>query len=213
MISAVKKTCNFFPPAAVKSRCKAKILLNAVQDDQFQGEKDKQAGLLEFSQIFDEYFDKIYQFFYFRLRNREDSEDLAAMTFEKVFKNLDSYSERGHGIAAWIYTIARNVLNDFFRKKKLKKDCIDDLPPSKMPSEDFDLKSLDIKLFQEHLWEAIKNLPEKQQMVWSLKLTEDLPHKIIAEVLETTEANVNVMIHRSLKLLKQQLQHLNDQEG
>lgn len=207
-----QKTCNFFPLAGVKDRCKVRILFFAVQDDNFQGENDNQAGLLEFSQIFDEYFDKVYQFFYFRLRNREDSEDLAALTFEKILKNLSSYSERGHGIGAWIFTIARNVLNDFFRKKKFQQDNIDDLPPSKEPSEDFDIKSLDNKILQEHLWEAIKNLPDKQQMIWSLKLTEDLPHKIIAEILETTEANVNVMIHRSLKLLKQQLEHYYNEE-
>lgn len=162
----------------------------------------------KFSEIFNKYFDKIHQFFYFRLRNQSDAEDLAAETFERVLKNLASFEERGFGVGAWIYRIARNVLSDFFRKKKFQIDSIDHLEPSKEPSKEFSLKDLDRDMLKEQLWELVNGLPERQKSVWALKLSSDLPHKEIGKLVGITEANVNVIVHRSLKTLKQQLGHL-----
>jgi len=190
----------------VKNRCKWKILFNAAQDSDV--EELKTADTEKFSEIFEEYFDKVYKFFYFRLRNQHDSEDLAAETFEKILKNLKSYEDRGYKIGAWIFTIARNVLTDFFRRNKVRVDSVDDLLPSKEPSKEFDMMGMDRKMLKEQLWDVVKTLPVKQQTIWSLKLTEDLPHKEIADILGTTEANVNVMVHRSVKIIKQQLSHL-----
>jgi len=191
---------------SVKTRCKWKILFRAAQNGGDVKIKSEEAE--RFSDIFDQYFDKVYKFFYFRLRNEHDAEDLAAETFEKILKNLSSYEDRGYKIGAWIFTIARNVLNDFFRKNKVRVESVDELLPSKEPSKEFDMQGVDRKMLQEQLWEVVKSLPERQQMIWSLKLTEDLPHKDIADILGTTEANVNVMVHRSVKILKQQLSHL-----
>lgn len=198
--------CNILDLASVKTRCKWKVLFRAAKG--LTDGDSKTASSEQFSEIFEQYFDKVYKFFYFRLRNEHDAEDLAAETFEKILKNLSAYEDRGYQIGAWIFTIARNVMNDFFRKNKMKVDSIDEMLPSKEPAKEFDMMGVDRKMLKEQLWDVVKTLPPKQQTIWSLKLTEDLPHKNIAEVLGTTEANVNVMVHRSVKIIKQQLSHL-----
>lgn len=204
----ILKTSNFFTSDAVSIKRKVYLRVLNKNGGKAKVEKTMVDDTDKFSEIFNKYFDKIYQFFYFRLRNQSDAEDLAAETFERVLKNFQSFEERGFGMAAWIFRIARNVLSDFFRKKKFQIDSIDDLEPSKEPSKDFSLKDLDRDMLQEKLWEVVNHLPERQKSIWALKLSSDLPHKEIGKMLGITEANVNVIVHRSLTTLKQQLGHL-----
>lgn len=204
MQNSAEKICKNYCFQAVKERCRLKLLFAVQEEESSESAVEKNQ---RFNQLFEEYFDKVYQFFFFRLRNETVAEDLAAQTFEKIYKHLDGYEDRGYKISAWIFTIARNNLNDYFRKNRHHIESIDDLTPSKEPAKDFDLGKLDSKMLTEKLWEAIGNLPKKQQELWSYKLTEDLPHKEIAELMKTSEANINVMLHRSIKLLKQQLEH------
>lgn len=206
MINFLAKISNFFLFDAVTIERKVYLRIlneNSTKTKALEGEDGER-----FSEIFNKYFDKVYQFFYFRLRNASDAEDLAAETFEKVLKNFHSFEERGHGMAAWIFKIARNALSDFFRKKKFQIDSIDELEPSREPSKDFSLKDLDRDMLKEKLWEVVETLPERQKAVWGLKLSSDLPHKEIGKILGVSEANVNVIVHRSLTTLKQQLGHL-----
>lgn len=161
-----------------------------------------------FNKVYNDWVDKIYQFFFFRLRSEADAEDLTAITFERVYKNLHKYEDRGFKISAWIFTIARNLLIDHLKKNSAQIDSIDDLPVSKEPAEQFNMMEFDRNLLKDQLWEAINELPDKQQMVWSLKLSKDLSHKDIAEVMGINENHVNVLLHRSGKILRQRLSHL-----
>ncbi len=208
MMNFLAKTSNFFLFDAVTIQRKVYLRILNENSATEKALENQNSDTEKFSEIFNKYFDKVYQFFYFRLRNASDAEDLAAETFEKVLKNFHSFEERGHGMAAWIFKIARNALSDFFRKKKFQIDSIDELEPSREPSKDFSLKDLDRDMLKEKLWEVVETLPERQKAVWGLKLSSDLPHKEIGKILGVSEANVNVIVHRSLTTLKQQLGHL-----
>ena len=48
---------------------------------------------------------------------RSDAEDLFQETFIKVHRSLDTYREKGW-LKAWVFRIAKNTLNDHWRKKK-----------------------------------------------------------------------------------------------
>ena len=209
----LQKTCKKVPMFFVKRRCKKEILLSVQKHEKTdaKAQKSHKQELKDFSKIYDKYFDKVYRFFYFRLRSPEDAEDLTAETFEKILKNLKKYEDRGLPLGAWIFRIARNMFVDFLRKKKAHIESIDDLAPSKEPSKEFDLTKLDNQMLTDELWEVIRTLPQTQQTLWSLKLSEDLSHKEIANIMDTSEANINVMLHRSTKTLKIRLSHLNNE--
>lgn len=64
----------------------------------------------------DEQYDKIYSFCYFKVKNREIAEDITQETFLKYFATTD-YLEKGKKLA-FLYTIARNLCTDYFRKTK-----------------------------------------------------------------------------------------------
>ena len=65
-----------------------------------------------------QYLDVIHDFFHQRISNREDAEDQAQEVFAKVFKKESSLEEI-NSLQAWLLTVARNQLIDYYRKKKL----------------------------------------------------------------------------------------------
>ncbi len=150
----------------------------------------------------------MYRFFYFRLRHHDDAEDLTSETFEKIFRKLDTFEERGLPFSAWVFSIAHHCLIDHVRKKKVQVESIDELTPQEEPSVAFDLSTIERSLLSDKLWNAIRTLPPAQQQMWALKLSADLPHAQIADILGTTENNVNVMVHRSCSALKKRLAYL-----
>ena len=162
----------------------------------------------KFSEIYEIYFEKMYKFFYFRLRDQGEAEDMTSEVFEKAFKKLNTFEDKGLPFGAWIFRIARNSLIDHLRKhEKARVESLDEVLPAEEPGKDFDLCSIDRKILKEKVWEVVQKLPEKQQEIWSLKLT-GMSHKEIAKAIGTTENNVNVIMHRSLSKLKKLLSHL-----
>ena len=92
---------------------------------------------LNFEKIYAEYFPKIYNFIFYRLLSREDTEDLVSEVFFKVAKNLDRFDEGKAKLKTWIYRIAQNTLIDFYRSRKIETS-LDDEETGYEPSVDFE---------------------------------------------------------------------------
>ena len=73
---------------------------------------------MDFDQIYDEYFDRVYYKILGSVKNPEDAEDIAQEVFISVYKNLHKFRAESK-IYTWIYRIAINKIYDFFRKKKI----------------------------------------------------------------------------------------------
>src|SRR5436189_3707215 len=74
-----------------------------------------------FAELYEKYFDRIY---YYLVRHTDDEEtagDLCSQTFVNVLNHLPSYELRGLPFSAWLYKIATNEVNKYYRKKKGKK--------------------------------------------------------------------------------------------
>lgn len=72
-----------------------------------------------------EQYEKIYTFCYFKVKKRDLAEDITQETFLKYFETTN-YLEKGKKLA-FLYTIARNCCNDYFRKAK-QTAALDDWP-------------------------------------------------------------------------------------
>ncbi|MBP6063317.1 MAG: RNA polymerase sigma factor [Fusobacteriaceae bacterium] len=81
---------------------------------------------MDFEEIFDEYFDKIYYKVLGSVKNPEDAEDITQEVFISVYKNLKKFREDSN-IYTWIYKIAINKVYDFFRKRKLNLELNDEI--------------------------------------------------------------------------------------
>lgn len=81
---------------------------------------------MDFDQIYDEYFDRVYYKILGSVKNPEDAEDLAQEVFISVYKNLHKFRADSK-IYTWIYRIAINKTYDFFRKNKVNLELNEEI--------------------------------------------------------------------------------------
>lgn len=73
----------------------------------------------------DEQYDKVYRYCYFRVKNQHLAEDITQETFLRFFES-HHYKDIGRPLA-YLYTIARNLCIDEFRKvpvEQLKEEIV-----------------------------------------------------------------------------------------
>lgn len=80
----------------------------------------------------EEQYDKIYRYCYFRLHNRETAEDITQETFLRFFEKY--HINNGERAMKYLYTIARNLCIDEYRRKPL--ESLDDHSPDNLTSVD-----------------------------------------------------------------------------
>ena len=71
---------------------------------------------MDFDEIFEQYFDKVYYKVLGIVKNSDDAEDISQEVFISVYKNLKKF--KGESIYTWIYRIAINKTYDFLKKNK-----------------------------------------------------------------------------------------------
>ncbi len=118
-------------------------------------------------------YDKIYLFCYFKIHNRDVAEDITQETFLKYFETTQ-YLEKGKKLA-FLYTIARNLCTDYFRKSSCEKK-IDTLHEICM-FESYEVETtVTIK-------DAVSELNKDDQEILLLRYTNELGIGEIAEYL------------------------------
>ena len=133
-------------------------------------------------------------------KNEEDAKDLLQDTFLRAIEKKGSFD--GKHMDRWLYTIMRNIFYDNFRKKsytmkdgknsiKQKKEftAIDEMPEKSMHGEQ------DLMDTQKDFEHCLKELSELDSEVMSMSLTHS--NKDICEILELSNSNLRVKIHRA----------------
>ena len=172
-----------------------------------QAKRDPEA----FEHLFKKYYQPIYNYVLRRLYNQTAAKDVTANTFVKALENLNKFQWRGVLFSSWLYRIATNEVNQYFRKNKrvvalsdeheatLKSDITSDAEVINSESE----MAKNIRSKQLHL--ALSTLKAKYQTVITLRYFEELSLKQISEILDLPENTVKTHIRRGLEQLKKAL--------
>lgn len=72
----------------------------------------------KFEYFVKKYFQRMFNYFYYRTSNKDDANDLVWMTFEAAYSKLSQFVWRDVSVGAWLYTIARYLYISHRRKKK-----------------------------------------------------------------------------------------------
>jgi RNA polymerase sigma-70 factor (ECF subfamily) len=161
---------------------------------------------LDLTYIFETYYKRIYNYIYYRVNSNEEAEDLTSQVFGKVMLKIDTYSKSKSPFEVWMFAIARNVVNDYFRSLKKHRlfsiDKIKELMSRENNPEDIVL----IAETNDKLSKALKVLNSKERNIVALKFGGNLKNKEIAEILDFTESNVGVILYRVMKKLKVEME-------
>lgn len=158
-----------------------------------------------FGPLYERYFEPIYRFVFKRLGgNEEMAGDLSQQTFIKAMANLGKYQDRGLPFSAWLYRIAQNEVNMFFRAQK--KHYAVEITDRQVLTvlEDFEAGQTFSQEDLEQLVEIINNLEETQVDLIELRFFQQLSFKEIADMYGISEANTKMRLYRLLEKIKQQ---------
>ena len=144
---------------------------------------------MDFDNIYEEYFDRVYYKVLSVVKNDDDAEDICQETFISVYKNLSKFREESN-IYTWIYRIAINKTYDFFKKRKLEFEINDEV--LSLPEDiNFDTKVI--------LQEKLKLISEKEREIVILKDIYGYKLKEIAEMKNMNLSTVKSVYYKALK--------------
>lgn len=155
----------------------------------------------KFDKLYDRYFEGIFNFIYRRTDDEAVAADLCSQTFLSALQSIKKYSFRGLPFSAWLYKIAANQVNKYYRNSK--KNLVFSLEES-MIGKLFDKAEEDpndekITL----LVQFLKELSTEDLMVLELRFFEEKGFKEISYILEISESGAKMRTYRALEKLKQ----------
>ena len=163
-----------------------------------------------FKELINRYTSPIYNFVA-RLANRNDASDIVQETFIKVWKNLNRFDDTKASFKTWIFTIAKNTVTDFLRKKKsllftdLEKDTEEDINSfaENIPDEDLLPDSALQKLQEKEadkkfLNNLLENLHPNYQEVLTLRYQEEMTFEEIGKILNKSLNTVKSQHRRAI---------------
>lgn len=169
-------------------------------------EPSKEPVQLDFSLIFERYYKRLYNYFYYRVHNEMLAEDLVSLTFEKIMVNLASFSpEKGH-FEIWFFTIARNNVNDYFRQQKRYPWTSMEEVFQQVAKEGNPEQFVMMKESARQITEAVTYLKERERAVIAYRFGAQLKNKEIAALMGLSERHVATLLYRTLKKLKTYLE-------
>lgn len=159
-------------------------------------EPEKEKRFIAFYQT---YIDEIYQFIYARSGfDPNVAEDITQDIFVDVLKGLDRFkglcSER-----TWIYKIARNKLNDYYRKQYNQKIGICDIGEAEQaydPTQDIDMQMENI-FESRFIRGCLDKLPLHYRITLLMKYVDGKSVKQIAEIVDKSPKATESMLQRA----------------
>ena len=146
---------------------------------------------------------RIYNFFRFRIGDDRVAEDLTAETFEKAWRNRHRYRYDLAAFSTWLFTIARHVAADYFRKPhpEVSLDVATHIPNDEtvesLIQQRSDFEQLSILLAR---------LTNRERELVSLKYGAGLTNRTIACLSGMSESNVGTILHRVTKQFRAALE-------
>jgi RNA polymerase sigma-70 factor (ECF subfamily) len=137
-----------------------------------------------FGQLYQKYFDVIFRFI-----------------FKRLGGNIQKYEDRGLSFSSWLFRIAQNEVNMFFRKQKNAYSV--EIEERKLNGL-FDEAQITGYMSvddQEQLVQLLNELEQEQLDLVELRFFQEMSFKEIADIYNITEANAKMRVYRILEKL------------
>ena len=172
----------------------------AEMEEEYRLIQDAQRNPKRFGVLYQRYYEAIFVFVFKRVSDEDQTADLTSQVFLKAMTHLKNYKFQGVPFSAWLYRIAMNEVNQFFRQSKNQRT----ISMEKSQLADI-VQEVEEGKSEENIWrmvEALQELsPEDVQLI-EFRYFERIPFKEIALIYGITENNAKVRVHRLLAKLK-----------
>lgn len=159
-----------------------------------------------FQPLYQKWLKPIYRYFYFRVGNVKDAEDLTSKVFLKVYEELPRYRSNG-SFSAWLFTIAHSRMVDFFRKVNRE----DTLEKAALIANSTDLLTQVVHGSEiDQLLLLLQKLNERDQELIRLRFFGELSYREIGQIMHRSEDATRKAISRLLDRMQVELEANND---
>lgn len=179
--------------------------LNSIDEARVADEKEAieaaKTDPAQFRTLYERYFKRIFLFVYHRVEDRAITADLTSQIFLKAMQRIRQFEFRGLPFSSWLYRIAVNECTDYFRKTKRSKVVyVEEVPFHHLFDEMFP-EDPQTQL-EKKLHVVLQQLKPNELQVIELRYFEDMPFKMVAEILNISEVNAKVRTYRTLEKMK-----------
>jgi RNA polymerase sigma-70 factor, ECF subfamily len=164
----------------------------------------KSTGHVDFEAVYQTELPRVYNFFRYRLGDDQTAEDLTAETFEKAWRHRARYRDDLASFSTWLFTIARRVATDYFRKRRATLP-LDEAEWISNPQtlEDRAQERTEYA----HLSVLLARLAERERELVALKYGAGLTNRAVARISGLSESNVSTILSRVTHQLRAQLEN------
>jgi RNA polymerase sigma-70 factor (ECF subfamily) len=157
-----------------------------------------------FEFLYKKYYQNIFLFINRRTNREQLTKDICQDTFVKAMLNIQKFEFRGYPFSAWLYRIAANELNQYFRKNNIQRVIsfdANDIPELL----DIDGDQIDKDLLIKQLMNELDHLKDTDLMLIEMHFFEKRSYKDISEILGIKEGNAKVKVHRIKERIRKRI--------
>lgn len=155
-----------------------------------------------FKPLYEKYFESIFWFVLKRTGNEALTGDITQQVFFKAMVNLKKYRFQGHPFSSWLYRIALNEVNQFYRQSKKRRYVEIDENQLQEVSEQMDFDDQPQAQASKLLPQVLETLNPEELSIIEMKYFEGKSFREIGEILSLKESATKVRAHRIMKKLR-----------
>lgn len=154
-----------------------------------------------FGKLYELYVKKIYRYILFRVGNSHIAEDLTQNVFYKALNSIDGFKFKSVPFSSWLFTIAGNILKNYYRHKEVEKKYFFET------KRDISISNINLPLIVEKEFKkkeliiAINRLNQEQRKVIIFKFISGLNNKEVSKIMKKSIGAVKALQYRALKNL------------
>ncbi len=165
-----------------------------------------------FERIYEQYHQDLYQFIMYMVKDRDAAEDLVQEVYLKILRSYHTYDNRSSE-KTWLFSIARHVTIDYFRKQKRKRTRIfdwfdwgekEEMVQDRQPlPEELAIQSEELQ----QVYQTLDQCTVDQKTVIILRYIQDMSIKETAAILGFSESKIKTTQHRAINAIKDKLEN------
>ena len=168
-----------------------------------------------FGLVFDTWYAPVFGYIFRRTADYDLSRDIAAETFLKAFLKISTFNCRGVSLSAWLYRIATNELNQYYRSSKYKPQSLQQLLENpqmekllhQAADNERETMEKELQAFNDYnrIRQNLLKLDLKYQEVIALRYFEQKTNTEISIILDKNEGTIKSLLSRGLEKLRNML--------
>jgi RNA polymerase sigma-70 factor (ECF subfamily) len=171
---------------AVEYETDERLLIEAAQRDP-----------LRFAELYENNFERVYAYVAYRLRDRNEAEDVTAEVFHQALAGIQRFEWRGLPFSAWLLGIAARLLADRWQRLGKRQE---------VPSDELELAGIDAAIEQRAmLFQLVDGLPSDQRHVILRRFVEQRSAREIAQEMGRSEGAIKQLQFRALETLRNRM--------